>query len=288
MKKEFLDSLDMKKGEFVRTYASGQETRIPLAPGPNKFAVVEIEGETVETEVPNLTLQLLRQVLPKPKPKVQGKAKAKANAKGKGKAKAKAKPPPAPTLGGLYGDGDGDDEMWQLAAAEDNKNDDLESADDNEGQHEEDEEEEVEEEKEKTKATADADKKDKVGESAEPEEAQEDVQVPEEAPQDVQAPEEELPKGESKKKEDPTETVVVDRSYRKDWYKNGKQYGVRQRFGAKKQICSVGGKACVLSQKSKERITDELINELEKGMPEASAKKIVAEKVRAAEMKLKK
>ena len=80
----------MKKGEFVRTYINGQEIRVRLEPGPNKFAVVEIEGHTIETEVPNLTLQMLRNVMPKPKEKGKPKRKAKPKKKSKGKSKGKS------------------------------------------------------------------------------------------------------------------------------------------------------------------------------------------------------
>ena len=275
----------MKKGEFVRTYINGQEIRVRLEPGPNKFAVVEIEGHTIETEVPNLTLQMLRNMVPKqkgegkPKRKAKPKKKSKAKAQGKAKAKSKAKESDSTAAAapytGLYGDG----EELEWAGNVENLKD--ESADGEESQEEDEDDEEKESEDEEAEEEADFvdTEKDKSAEPEKLESAGTKKDKSAGAEKDKSAG---AKKDKSAGAEDES-ADHVDKTYRKEWYAKQLQYGVKQRFGARKQICSVGlYNNSSLSQATKGKIADELIDMLQKGLPEESAKTFVNAKLNAA------
>ena len=82
------DKVDPRTGVFTRTHRSGEVEDTLLGCGPNHFAVARLKsGDTVETEMPNLTLQLLQGVLRKVKP--AGKAKAEPKKKTKRRIKKK-------------------------------------------------------------------------------------------------------------------------------------------------------------------------------------------------------
>ena len=76
------DKVDPRTGVFTRTHRSGEVEDTLLECGPNHFAIARLKsGDTVETEMPNLTLQLLQGVLRKVKPAVKAKAEPKKNKK---------------------------------------------------------------------------------------------------------------------------------------------------------------------------------------------------------------
>ena len=79
---KFSDKVDPRTGVFTRTHRSGEVEDTLLECGPNHFAIARLKsGDTVETEMPNLTLQLLQGVLRKVKPAEKAKAEPKKNTK---------------------------------------------------------------------------------------------------------------------------------------------------------------------------------------------------------------
>ena len=83
--------------------------------------------------------------------------------------------------------------------------------------------------------------------------------------------------------EETAEPVEVIRTYRKEWYKNHHTFGIKQSFGAKSQVFSVGGKRSNLSQKKLEKIADKIISLLEGGMTESDAKALVPIEIEKAQ-----
>ena len=68
--KKVIDKVDPRTGVFTRTHLNGEVEAVSLECGSNHFAVARLKsGDTVETEMPNLTLQLLQGVLKKVPPK---------------------------------------------------------------------------------------------------------------------------------------------------------------------------------------------------------------------------
>ena len=52
--------MDVRNGLLTRRYSSGRQDSATLEVGPNGFAVATIAGSVVVTEVPNLTIGLLK------------------------------------------------------------------------------------------------------------------------------------------------------------------------------------------------------------------------------------
>ena len=68
-KVEHVDSLDLRTATYTRHYNDGTEICADLTEGPNAFAIVKIKDEVITTEMPNLTLRILRNMEPKKKRK---------------------------------------------------------------------------------------------------------------------------------------------------------------------------------------------------------------------------
>ena len=270
-KVEYVDSLDLRTATYTRYYNDGTEIKADLTEGTDSaFAVAKIKDEVIRTEMPNLTLRLFRQ-MPKNKESA-AKAKAKSKAKGKGKAKKKAKAeskgkaagkapekvgePPKLLKPGLYGDGD----SWSSDAG-----------DANEPQEEEQEEEEGVAEATFVRRRP-------------------DIEVPEEDETGAVALAEAVPH-EEVAEEDETEAVAFagaaapstggERDYRRDWYKKTECYGIRQKFGAKRQVFSVGSGAA-LSQEDKKNVADSVIRHMKNGMTEETGKRWADEQIKNA------
>ena len=73
------------------------------------------------------------------------------------------------------------------------------------------------------------------------------------------------------------------RTYRKEWYKNHHTFGIRQKFGARSQVFSIGGKKANLSHRKLETIADKIISLLEGGMTESNAKALVPIEIEKAQ-----
>ena len=78
------DTIDFKAGILYRKLKNGKILQALLEEGPKCFAVARLEGEVVETEMPNLTLKLLRN-MQRPEKGEPKKKPAKAEAKPKGR-----------------------------------------------------------------------------------------------------------------------------------------------------------------------------------------------------------
>ena len=79
---KFSDKVDPRTGVCTRTYANGEVETAVLECGPNQLAIARFKsGDQVETEMPNLTLQLLKGVLQKVKPMAKGKTAPQAKGK---------------------------------------------------------------------------------------------------------------------------------------------------------------------------------------------------------------
>ena len=117
------------------------------------------------------------------------------------------------------------------------------------------------------------------GEEEDHEEQGEEEEVPgEQENQDVpEAEEEEEQKDEDKQKQ---EVVPVSRSYSAMYYKNGNSIGIRQKFYAKLQVLSFGGKHCGKSESQLRQIAHEVIHKLEAGiLSEKDARTFAKEQV---------
>lgn len=62
------------------------------------------------------------------------------------------------------------------------------------------------------------------------------------------------------------------RRYLKMWYKLSHMFGIRQKFGGKKQVFAIGGKMCGLTMQELSGIADEAIQKLHAGSSEEAAK----------------
>ena len=82
--------MNYREGTLTRQL-NGVVRTVDLEPGPNGFSICKIDGEAVETEVPNLTLKLIKNMATKKSAKAKADGKGKSAAKGKAKAKEKAK-----------------------------------------------------------------------------------------------------------------------------------------------------------------------------------------------------
>ena len=76
------------------------------------------------------------------------------------------------------------------------------------------------------------------------------------------------------------EEAPVVRGYQVLYYKNGNNIGIRQRFYAKTQIFSFGGKHCGKSERQLRDIAVEVVRKLEDGLlSEEEARKCAKEQV---------
>ena len=70
------------------------------------------------------------------------------------------------------------------------------------------------------------------------------------------------------------------KTYLKMWYKNSLAFGLRQKFGAKTQVCCLGGKKCSMTKEQLAAIADEAIISMQNGsMSEEQACKVAKAKV---------
>ena len=100
------------------------------------------------------------------------------------------------------------------------------------------------------------------------EEEDDEYEVPSPAPpdHDGEAQEEEEKEDEIEECEDKEEAAEPPlKTYKKMWYNNSLNFGVRQKFGAKSQILSVGGKKCTMSKEEPGALADEAIVSMESG-----------------------
>jgi hypothetical protein len=69
------------------------------------------------------------------------------------------------------------------------------------------------------------------------------------------------------------DAIFGKKEYAKMWYKNSFSFGIRQKFGEKRQIMNIGGKSCNKAKLTLERISDRVIDMMTNGgMSEADAK----------------
>lgn len=174
---------------MVRAFTDGSRVETPLEPGESGFAVARVGGETIETEVPNILLQLSQSGVLK-RPAGAGGAAPK---KRSSVAEAVEPTPAAHDADGAAGSARGE----PIAAVH-------------------------------------------VGEG-------------------------QVAAGSSG-------GVELGRSYLKMWYKNSVAYGVRQKFGQRRQIFAVGGKSSKKTQEELGAIADEAILKLGAGESEDSVK----------------
>ena len=63
------------------------------------------------------------------------------------------------------------------------------------------------------------------------------------------------------------------KAYRLEWYKNGKNYGVKQCFAGRKQILSVGGKKIKKTRKQLRKLAERAVRRMvEEGASEEATK----------------
>jgi hypothetical protein len=101
-------------------------------------------------------------------------------------------------------------------------------------------------------------------------EEEEDEEYEEHSPappdHDGEAQEEEEKEDEIENCDDKEEAAKpLEKTYKKMWYKNSLNFGVRQKFGAKSQIFCVGGKKVKMSKEELATIADEAITAMETG-----------------------
>ena len=79
---DWMDSIDFKTGILHRSFTDGRTMHADLEEGKEGFAIARIGGKVVKTEMPNLTLKLLRNM---EKPEKQQKKRPAAKSRGGGK-----------------------------------------------------------------------------------------------------------------------------------------------------------------------------------------------------------
>lgn len=72
------------------------------------------------------------------------------------------------------------------------------------------------------------------------------------------------------------ELAPVEKKYCKLWYKNGHAFGIRQKFGSKTQVFTVGGNSCGKTKEELAVIAEEAIAMLESGDKSEEQVKIIA------------
>jgi hypothetical protein len=91
--------------------------------------------------------------------------------------------------------------------------------------------------------------------------------LPDPLDDDGEAQEEEKKEGENEDGEVMEEAAKPqEKTYKKMWYKNSNNWGVRQKFGAKSQIFCLGGKKVTMSKEELATIADEAITSMENGI----------------------
>ena len=96
------------------------------------------------------------------------------------------------------------------------------------------------------------------------EEEGDDLEAEEKDQEDDKEEEEEQQEDEDGKQKEPAEAPRP-KTYLKMWYKNSLAFGLRQKFGAKTQVCCLGGKKCSMTKEQLAAIADEAIVSMQSG-----------------------
>ena len=129
------------------------------------------------------------------------------------------------------------------------------------------------------KKPAAADASDDKSELSDPPVEEEGDDLEEKEQEDDKEEEEEQQEDEDGKQKEPAEAPRP-KTYSKMWYKNSLAFGLRQKFGAKTQVCCLGGKKCSMTKDQLAAIADEAIVPMQNGsMSEEQARKAAKAKL---------
>ncbi len=231
--------MDLNEKVYHHMFADGEETEAPLEKGPKGFCVARVAGRLIDTEVPNLFLDI------KKRP-----CAAQGNALSKKPAMSTKKPEEdTATAGDRVGEAMEEEEEGEEEGEEEEGG--AEEKEGEEGEAGKGGEEKEEEEEEEEEGKEEEDQEEKEGEE-------------EEEGEEVEA--EEMGEEEEEEEEDKGGGEECPRQrYCHMYYKANNSMGIRQKLLGKRQVFSFGGKHCGKNREELLAIAEAVIAKLESG-----------------------